>query len=142
MQALKIKRKLPSLDDAEVMHLLQQFKYARPFAVTCAHPWTSNLSTDGQYLSKAEVSKALTSNEFTYDQVREALKSTSDTSGRVDVEELAELYAKLKEGTGLLAQSKAGKVKLGGSTASSSHTVNDDERVEFTRHINSVSGAW
>lgn len=67
------------------------------------------------------------------------MKNVGDASGRVDVEEFAELYSILKGGGASTTQSKAGKVKLGGSTASSAHTVNEDERTEFTRHINMVS---
>ena len=66
------------------------------------------------------------------------MKNIGDASGRMDVEEFAELYAILKGGTASTTQAKAGKVKLGGSTASSAHTVNEDERTEFTRHINMV----
>ena len=31
-----------------------------------------------------------------------------------------------------------GRITVGGSTASSQHTINEDERTEFTRHINAV----
>lgn len=31
-----------------------------------------------------------------------------------------------------------GKIQLGGSTGASTHTINEDERTEFTRHINAV----
>lgn len=31
-----------------------------------------------------------------------------------------------------------GQIKMGGSTGSSTHTINEDERSEFTRHINAV----
>lgn len=64
----------------------------------------------------------------------------SDSSGRVDVEEYAEIFARLKEGGAAAASTtaKAGKVKLGGATGSSAHTINEDERREFTNHINSV----
>ena len=31
-----------------------------------------------------------------------------------------------------------GRIQVGGSTASSTHTINEDERTEFTRHINAV----
>lgn len=29
-----------------------------------------------------------------------------------------------------------GQIRLGGSTSTSQHTINEDERTEFTRHIN------
>lgn len=31
-----------------------------------------------------------------------------------------------------------GRIQVGGSTTSSTHTINEDERTEFTRHINAV----
>lgn len=34
---------------------------------------------------------------------------------------------------------KAGKVTVKGSNANVSHTINEDERIEFTNHINLVS---
>lgn len=37
-----------------------------------------------------------------------------------------------------MSTAKAGKVQIGGNTASSAHTVNSDELAEFTRHINNV----
>lgn len=36
------------------------------------------------------------------------------------------------------AQPKAGRITVGGSTASSQHTINEDERTAFTSHINAV----
>lgn len=35
-------------------------------------------------------------------------------------------------------QAKAGRITVGGSTASSQHTINEDERTAFTSHINAV----
>lgn len=135
-----------------------QFKCALLALITpcVAYRGHSSLATgDGAYLSKPDVSKAFTAQGYTYDDTREALKSVSDTSGRVDLDEFADLYARLKEGGGASAvQTKGGKIKVGGSTQSSAHTINEDERRcvrfssalerpltsdrEFTRHINAV----
>jgi plastin-1 len=38
-------------------------------------------------------------------------------------------------------QTKAGKVTVKGSNANVSHTINEDERREFTSHINGVSNS-
>ena len=38
-----------------------------------------------------------------------------------------------------LLPSRAGKVTVHGSNANVSHTINEDERAEFTNHINSAS---
>jgi plastin-1 len=48
-----------------------------------------------------------------------------------------QLHAKMKTSAGGLA-TKAGKVTVQGSNANVSHTINEDERSEFTNHINSV----
>jgi plastin-1 len=106
------------------------------------------------------------SGQYTYDQVRETLKSVSiDASGAVELDDFVDLIAKLKEGVGknagtvlrggalsglvggAVAQPSTtsapntpggGKVLVKGSNANVSHTVNEDERTEFTRHINQV----
>lgn len=124
MQALKLRKKHPELDEGDLMSLISDFQQR---------------SEDDQYLSKPEASQALTGRQFGYDEVRQVLKETADTSGRVDLEEFVELFSKLKTSAGVTqgAATKAGKLKLGGS-GGSSHTVNEDERTEFTRHINSV----
>jgi hypothetical protein len=105
----------------------------------------SSLTTDGgpRGLSKQDVSKVLTAApySYTYDAVREALKSAGDSSGRVDIEDFAEVVSQLRQGAHLAASTAdtKGRVKLGGSTGGSAHTINEDERTEFTRHINAVS---
>lgn len=125
MQALRLRKQHPEISEADLMGLINDFQ---------------SRSEDDQYLSKPEVSKALTGRQFGYDEVREVLKTTSDASGRVDLEEFVELFSKLQTSAASTpaAANKAGKLKLGGSTAGSSHTVNADERTEFTRHINTV----
>lgn len=40
--------------------------------------------------------------------------------------------------TGRGGGSGGGQIKMGGSTGSTTHTINEDERTEFTRHINAV----
>jgi hypothetical protein len=89
------------------------------------------------------VSDILTSRRhgYTYDAVREALKSAGDASGRVDVEDFADVVSQLRQGAHLAASTAdtKGRVKIGGSTGGSAHTINEDERTEFTRHINAVS---
>ena len=41
-----------------------------------------------------------------------------------------------------LLPSRAGKVTMQGSNANVSHTINEEEKAEFTNHINSVSVYW
>ena len=104
--------------------------------------------------------------KYTYDEVRETLKSVNlDASGAVELDDFVDLVAKLKDGTNASAsqvvrggalsslmggaargpapgadtQSGGGKVLVKGSNANITHSINEDERTEFTRHINQVS---
>ena len=103
--------------------------------------------------------------QYSYDQVRETLKLVSlDASGNVELDDWVDLVSKLKSGKGegagkvlrggalkgLVAgvgavvpsaggsPSGGGKVLVAGSNSNVSHTINEDERTEFTRHINQV----
>jgi hypothetical protein len=51
----------------------------------------------------------------------------------------AQLNVKLKTQSKAAITTKAGKVTVQGSNANVSHTINEDERREFTNHINYVS---
>jgi plastin-1 len=101
---------------------------------------------------------------YSYDQIRETLKAVSlDSSGNVELDDFVDLAAKLKEGkgsgagvvhrggalSGLVAGVTptkpsagaghgGGKVLVQGSNTNITHSINEDERTEFTRHINSV----
>lgn len=92
-------------------------------------------SVDRQHLMKA----VQDSGEANYDQVRETLKEVNlDSSGRVELEDYVDLLAKLRAGRNASAGAVTkGKVTVKGSNASVQHTINEDERSEFTRHINS-----
>ncbi|PWN47894.1 hypothetical protein IE53DRAFT_389952 [Violaceomyces palustris] len=89
---------------------------------------------------KLDVVKAIQDQgEATYDQVRETLKEVNlDASGRVELEDYVDLLAKIRAGRNASAGTVTkGKVTVKGSNASVQHTINEDERTEFTRHINS-----
>lgn len=104
--------------------------------------------------------------KYTYDQVRETLKAVSlDASGAVELDDFVDLVAKLREGAGQNAgqvlrggalsglvggvaaaktapgaaqATSGGKVLVQGSNSNITHSINEDERTEFTRHINQV----
>lgn len=84
-----------------------------------------------------------------------------DASGHVELDDYVELMAKLKESKSASSRAAAPAAGTGGSsnasstapvptantahktyftgkTSGSTHTINDEERIEFTRHINSV----
>jgi hypothetical protein len=48
-----------------------------------------------------------------------------------------QLNAKMKQNTSSIS-TKAGKVTVQGANVNTSHTINEDERREFTNHINGV----
>ena len=109
-------------------------------------------------MPKTAVINALqASGDASYDRARETLKGVSvDASGKVELEDWVEvriivtpyslcdpqrsfqLNVKLKEQAAPILPSKAGKVIVQGSNANVSHTINEDERSEFTSHINGV----
>lgn len=115
------------------------------------------------------------SGKYTYDQVRETLKTVSiDSSGQVELDDFVDLVHKLRDGAGASAgqvlrggalsglvggvgtavkqqqqgggggggqageKMGGGKVLVQGSNTNITHSINEDERTEFTRHINQV----
>lgn len=95
--------------------------------------------------------------------MREALKNVSvDASGHVELEDFVELNAKLKElksnasvrSSGSVSNNNIASAAMAGSDSNETfvrnkakvvigsgrtmHTIDDEERIEFTRHINSV----
>jgi len=108
-------------------------------------------------VDKSDVLQALQSSGQSYDVVRETLKHVSvDASGKVELDDwvevwlqrtfisfcvsiAAQLNVKLRTQSKSAITTKAGKVTVQGSNANVSHTINEDERREFTNHINFVS---
>ncbi|KAG8979902.1 hypothetical protein FRC05_007345 [Tulasnella sp. 425] len=125
MQAIKLQRKYPQVSQEEMFSLIDKFN-----AITT--------DTPGR-VPKATVIQALQAQGESYDRVRETLKDVSiDASGKVEVEDWVELNVKLKTQQQSVLPTKAGKVTVKGSNANVSHTINEDERSEFTIHINGV----
>ncbi|KAG9012953.1 hypothetical protein FRB90_006389 [Tulasnella sp. 427] len=125
MQAIKLQRKYPQVSQEEMFSLIDRFN-----AITT--------DTPGR-IPKASVIQALQAQGESYDRVRETLKDVSvDASGKVEVEDWVELNVKLKTQQQAVLPTKAGKVTVKGSNANVSHTINEDERSEFTIHINGV----
>ncbi|CAE6405858.1 unnamed protein product [Rhizoctonia solani] len=127
MQAIKLQRKYPQVKQEEIFDLISKF---------------NALDVEGTgAITKANAISALqSSGEGSYDQVREVLKGVSvDASGKVELEDWVELVTKLRTTrAATILPTKAGKVTVQGSNANVSHTINEDERSEFTIHINGV----
>ncbi|SCV04447.1 LAMI_0H16204g1_1 [Lachancea mirantina] len=153
MNVIKLQRKFPVLTQEDVFSTIEKFR-------------AIDLDDRG-WVEKREVLEAVSqSGDASYDEARETLKQVNvDASGRVELDDYVELVAKLKEnkagappatsfnvGSGPSAApvtpSHAGlkhtgtgaqaKIIVGGSTTGTTHTINEEERREFTKHINSV----
>ncbi|GAM86529.1 hypothetical protein ANO11243_045430 [Dothideomycetidae sp. 11243] len=151
MNVIKLQRKYPQFQQNEIFQLQDAFR---------------KLDVDDRgYIDESTVIKATqTSERQSYDVVRQALKEVElDSSRRVELEDYVDLISKLRESSpaqqrmstgptrprGLSGASPTpksptqpsyggGRIQVGGATASSTHTINEDERTEFTRHINAV----
>lgn len=115
---------------------------------------------DQGWVEKKDVITAVSSKgTYSYDQARETLKRVDvDASGHVELDDYVDFIAKLKEEESPGSTAEAGspaqfkkkpappvptanashKTYLTGKTSGTTHTINDEERTEFTRHINSV----
>ncbi|KAJ3493079.1 hypothetical protein NLG97_g4966 [Lecanicillium saksenae] len=150
MNVLKLQKKFPQFQQNEIFSLSDAFQ---------------RLDVDDRgYLDEATAIKATQQSEnLPYDVVRQALKEVElDSSRRVELEDYVGLVAKLRDSSpaqkrmsagpaapsgGVVTQrtgghvskgSVGGKIQVQGSSANITHTINEDERTEFTRHINAV----
>ncbi|CCF47386.1 hypothetical protein CH063_15799 [Colletotrichum higginsianum] len=152
MNVLKLQRKYPQFPQNEIYGLSDAFR---------------KLDIDDKgYVDEATAIKATQQSERQpYDVVRQALKEVDlDSSRRVELEDYVALIAKLRESSpaqkrmstgpnaapasivaqatgktgGHASKSSVGKIHVQGSNANVTHTINEDERTEFTRHINAV----
>ncbi|KAJ6782646.1 hypothetical protein PWT90_00199 [Aphanocladium album] len=150
MNVLKLQKKFPQFQQNEIFSLSDAFQ---------------RLDVDDRgYLDEATAIKATQQSEnLPYDVVRQALKEVElDSSRRVELEDYVGLVAKLRDSSpaqkrmsagpaapsgGVVTQrtgghaskgSVSGKIQVQGSSANITHTINEDERTEFTRHINAV----
>ena len=121
---------------------------------------------DKGWIEKQQAIEAVSKDgDATYDEAREILKHVGvDASGRVELDDYVGLVAKLRESktgaapqttfnvapnstpivstaaTGLQHKGKGTQAKIivAGSQTGTTHTINEEERREFTKHINSV----
>ena len=121
---------------------------------------------DKGWVEKQQALEAVSKDgDATYDEAREILKHVGvDASGRVELDDYVGLVAKLRESktgaapqttfnvapnstpivstaaTGLQHKGKGTQAKIivAGSQTGTTHTINEEERREFTKHINSV----
>ncbi|KAB8068988.1 calponin homology domain-containing protein [Aspergillus leporis] len=150
MNVLKLQRKYPQFDQGEIFSLQDAFR---------------KLDVDDKgYLDEATVIKATQQSERQpYDVVRQALKGVElDSSRRVELEDYVDVIRSTTSQSGATGNagnaspaavlpgngagssrhvskgSIGGRIHVQGSSANVTHTINEDERTEFTRHINAV----
>ncbi|KAI4166712.1 MAG: hypothetical protein LQ343_007818 [Gyalolechia ehrenbergii] len=154
MNVLKLQKKYPQFQQNEIFSFQDAFRKLD--------------IEDKGYIDEATVIKATQQSERQpYDVVRQALKEVElDSSRRVELDDYVDLLSKVRgasptqnrmstgrsrgfsnaaDGNGGAPspghQSKSsvsGKIQVQGSSANVTHTINEDERTEFTRHINAV----
>lgn len=149
MNILRLQKKYPQFQQNEIFSLQDDFR---------------KLDVDDKgYLDEATAIKATQQSERQpYDIVRQTLKEVElDSSRRVEFEDYVDLISKVRgrpprpvtgplqaaspiPGNGAASPrhvskgSIGGKIHVQGSSANVTHTINEDERTEFTRHINAV----
>ncbi|KAI1798424.1 fimbrin [Ganoderma leucocontextum] len=125
MDAFRLRKKYPEVSNDEMLDLINRFN-------------AISTDTPGR-VDKQRVLQSLQTSGESYDRAREVLKHVSvDSSGKVELEDWVELNVKLHAQAKDVLPSRAGKVTVQGSNANVSHTINEDERAEFTNHINAV----
>lgn len=150
MNVIKLQRKYPQFQQDEIFGLQDAFR---------------KLDVDDKgYIDEATAIKATQASERQpYDVVRQALKEVElDSSRRVELDDYVGLVSKLRQSspaqqrmsTGPTVPARgvtspqigghaskgsvSGRIQVQGSSANVTHTINEDERTEFTRHINAV----
>lgn len=151
MNIVKLQRKFPILTQQDLFSTIEDFR-------------NIDLEDKG-WIEKQQVLEAISKDgKYGYDETRGALKHVNvDASGRVELDDYIELVATLKnsrlnhsvEGTPALPGNSMpiqsshlglqhkrsgthGQIVVEGSTTGTTHTINEEERMEFTKHINSV----
>lgn len=151
MNVLKLQKKYPNLEQGELFEIIEDFRGI-------------DLEDNGAVEKKDVINAVSKKGKYTYDETRETLKEVDvDASGKVELDDYVQLISKLKDvksGSSLAVPTQsnipaspkspktshapvptanlAHKTYIGGKTSGTTHTINDEERTEFTRHINSV----
>ncbi|KAI9725595.1 MAG: Fimbrin, actin-bundling protein [Chrysothrix sp. TS-e1954] len=154
MNVIKLQKKYPQFQQDEIFGLQDAF---RKLDVD-----------DKGYLDEATTIRSVQNTEKQpYDVVRQALREVElDSSRRVELDDYVDLLSKLRDSKSVAStgpvrprgisdahnnasQASAsghrtqgsqggGRIQVQGSSANVTHTINEDERTEFTRHINAV----
>ncbi|CAN9324189.1 unnamed protein product [Alternaria alternata] len=155
MNIIKLQKKYPQFEQGEIFGLQDAFRKL-------------DIDDKGYLDEGTVIKAAQQSEHQPYDVVRQALKEVElDSSRRVELDDYVDLISKLRvsspaqqrmstgptrprAGTASSVNSPSnpghaskgsvggGRIQVQGSSANVTHTINEDERTEFTRHINAV----
>lgn len=144
MNVLKLQKKYPVLEQSDLFNIIEDFR-------------AIDLEDKGWVEKKDVINSVSKQGQYSYDETRETLKHVDvDASGHVELDDYVALIAKLKESKGegvstslapqlnkkaappIPSANSKNKTYIEGKTSGTTHTINDEERTEFTRHINSV----
>lgn len=155
MNIIKLQRKYPQFDQNEIYGLADAFRKL-------------DVDDKGYLDEATVIKSTQNSERQPYDVVRQALKEVElDSSRRVEMDDYVDLISKLRTSSQAQQQMKTGptrprglsgapapaspghaskgstgggggRIQVQGSSANVTHTINEDERTEFTRHINAV----
>ncbi|QSZ31650.1 hypothetical protein DSL72_001217 [Monilinia vaccinii-corymbosi] len=155
MNIIKLQRKYPQFQQDEIFGLQDAFRKL-------------DVDDKGYIDEATAIKATQASERQPYDVVRQALKEVElDSSRRVELEDYVGLISKLRVSSpaqqrmstgpqspargGIVSQQTAGagsghaskgsvsgRIQVQGSSSNVTHTINEDERTEFTRHINAV----
>ncbi|MCJ1349129.1 Fimbrin, actin-bundling protein, partial [Peltigera leucophlebia] len=155
MNVIKLQRKYPQFQQADIFSLQDAFRKL-------------DVDDNGYIDEATVIKATQQSERQPYDVVRQALKEVDlDSSRRVELDDYVDLISKLRTsppGQGRMTTGRArgasgaaeppsggapspahqskssvsGRIQVQGSSANVTHTINEDERTEFTRHINAV----
>ncbi|CAG8590782.1 995_t:CDS:2 [Ambispora gerdemannii] len=126
MNVIQLTKKYPQFSQQDIFDLIAQFNKV-------------DLEGVGSIEQKDALKAVQDMGErASYDEIRATLKEVDlSSTGKVEIEEFVELISKLREGRHKSAFAvNKNKITVHGSSTNVSHTINDDERTEFTRHIN------
>ncbi|KAF7508374.1 Fimbrin, actin-bundling protein [Endocarpon pusillum] len=155
MNVLKLQRKYPQFPQNEIFSLQDAFRKL-------------DVEDKGYLDEATVIKATQQSERQSYDVVRQALKEVElDSSRRVELEDYVDLISKVRDSAqqrvsagpakhaalggqnasapaaghaskGSFGGGAGGRIQVQGSSANVTHTINEDERTEFTRHINAV----
>merc|ERR1712227_1129519 len=141
MNVLKLQKKYPVLEQSDLFNIIEDFR-------------AIDLEDKGWVEKKDVINSVSKQGQYSYDETRETLKHVDvDASGHVELDDYVALIAKLKESKGegvstslapqlnkkaappIPSANSKKQTYIEGKTSGTTHTINDEERTEFTRHI-------